>query len=281
MDLLRSLYDELLPHFSSNKINVGADEPFELGAGRSKQACQQKGLGRVYLEFMLKIHDELSRRGKIMQFYGDIILRHPELIDELPREVIALNWGYEAAHPFATESRKFAGAGVPFYVCPGTSAWNSLGGRWNNARQNILSAANEGRTAGAAGLLLTDWGDNGHWQQLPIAYPGYLLGSAASWNPEAAANLDIEACLSRHVFHDQTGNAAKGLMVLENLYDDRIVPLRNAGILAVLLLLDLHQYHKEELRRFRGYEFSREQTGIAEAKSCLAKPISEPGMRTS
>ncbi|UCF99683.1 MAG: family 20 glycosylhydrolase [Spirochaetaceae bacterium] len=269
LNLLRDLYDKLLPHFSSNMINVGADEPFELGQGRSREACEQRGVGRVYLEFMLKIHEALSRRGKIMQFYGDIILHHPELIDELPRDIIALNWGYEAEHPFATESRVFARADLRYYVCPGTSAWNTLGGRWRNARQNILSAAREGRSAGASGLLLTDWGDNGHWQQLPVSYPGYLLAAASSWNPDAAADLDIPACLSRHVFRDESGYAARAVITLGNLYDDGIVRLRNAGVLAVLLLLDLQPYHVEQLTRFRGYDFSREQSGIADALSLL------------
>ena len=265
LELLCSLYDQLLPHFTSNMVNVGADEPFELGQGRSKEACRHRGLGRVYLDFMLKIHGELSRRGKIMQFYGDIILHHPEMISELPRDVIAWDWGYEADHPFAEESRLFARTGVPFYVCPGTGTWNTLGGRWNTARQNILNAAKEGRSAGASGLLITDWGDNGHWQQLPVSYPGYLLAAAAGWNPEAAGKLDIEAGLSRHVFQDQTGNAAKGLMILANLYDNGIVHLHNAAVLAVLLLQDLQPYHREELKRFRGYEFSGEQNEIAEA----------------
>jgi hexosaminidase len=267
--LLSGLYDELLPHFSSNMINVGADEPLDLGQGRSREACEQRGLGRVYLEFMLKIHGNLSRRAKVMQFYGDIIVHHPELIQELPRDVIALNWGYEADHPFEKEGRMFAEAGLQFYVCPGTSAWNSLGGRWNNARQNILSAAREGRSAGASGLLLTDWGDNGHWQQLPVSYPAYLFATAVSWNPEAGQKIDVEACLSRHIFRDHTGKAAEALMILENLYEDGIVRFHNAGALAVMLLLELQQYHQEELQRLRGHDFVREQAGIAEALSLL------------
>jgi hypothetical protein len=252
-------------------LNVGADESFELGQGRSKAVCEQKGVGRVYLEFMLKVHKELSCLGKTMLFFGDIILHHRELIDELPGNAIALDWGYEAAHPFGEESLVFAQAGVKFYVCPGTSSWNSLGGRWRSARENILNAARDGLAGGASGFLLTDWGDNGHWQQLPISYPGYLLAAAASWNPQAAENLDIEAGLSRHIFLDDTGKAAKALLILENLYDTGVVQLRNSSVLAVLLLLDLQQYHVEKLKRFRGYDFSREQAATAEALSLLAE----------
>jgi hexosaminidase len=269
LELLRNLYGELLPHFKSNMINVGADETFELGQGRSKEECRRRGTGRIYLEFMLKIHEQLSRMGRVMQLYGDIILHHPELIEELPRDVIALDWGYEADHPFAAESRLFADAGLCFYVCPGTSSWNSLGGRWSNARKNILCAAAEGGEAGAAGLLLTDWGDNGHWQQLPVSYPGYLLAAAAGWNPETAGDLDIETCLSRHVFKDKTGNAARALLILGNLFQAGNAGLRNAGAAAVLLLLDLQQYYREELKRLRGYEFSRETEVITEVLTLL------------
>ena len=73
-----------------------------------------------------------------MQCWGDIVLEHPELIPELPRDATALNWGYEADHPFDDEGAKFARAGIDFQVCPGTSAWLSLGGRTQNSRSKRL-----------------------------------------------------------------------------------------------------------------------------------------------
>lgn len=271
LELLTGLYGELLPHFSAAMINVGADEPFELGQGRSREVCERIGVGRVYLEFMLKIHGELARRGRIMQFYGDIILLHPELIKELPRDVIALDWGYEADHPFGQESRSFAQAGLGYYVCPGTSSWNSLGGRWPTARQNILSAAREGADNAAAGMLLTDWGDNGHWQQLPVSYPGYLLAAAAAWDPDTASGIDIRSCLSRHIFRDTTGNAAAALMKLADPYDRKVPRLHNSTMLAVVLLLDLQPYHEEQLKQFAGYDFTHEQDRLEEAVELLKK----------
>jgi hypothetical protein len=46
----------------------------------------------------------------------------------------------------------------PFYVCPGTSSWNSFAGRTQNMIENIRRAAMSGRDNGALGFLLTDWG---------------------------------------------------------------------------------------------------------------------------
>src|SRR5882724_7676618 len=132
LPFLRELYDELLPNFSSEFFNIGCDEAWDLGRGQSKNFCERHGKGRVYLDFLKKIHREVSTRKRRMQFWGDIILHLPELIKELPDGVIALNWGYEANHPFAKETAQFAKAKIPFYVCPGTSTWMTMIGKHDN-----------------------------------------------------------------------------------------------------------------------------------------------------
>jgi len=52
LELMGSLYDELLPHFSSRLLNVGCDETWDLGQGRSKEECAKHGTGRVYLDYI-------------------------------------------------------------------------------------------------------------------------------------------------------------------------------------------------------------------------------------
>ncbi|MGC8805527.1 MAG: beta-N-acetylhexosaminidase, partial [Candidatus Ratteibacteria bacterium] len=177
--LLEDLYQQLLPNFSSNQFNVGCDET-SIGK-RSAGAVKEKGEGRVYLEFLLKIYQLVKKHGKTMQFWGDIIQRHPELISELPEDVIVLEWGYEAEHPFEQRCRNIARTGIPFYVCPGTSSWNSIAGRTENCLGNLVNAAKNGIRFGAIGMLNTDWGDNGHWQYLPVSYIGFGYGAGVSW----------------------------------------------------------------------------------------------------
>ena len=55
---------ELLPNFSSRFFNVGCDETWDLGRGQSKRLCEAKGKGRVYLDFLKKIHREVSRAAR-------------------------------------------------------------------------------------------------------------------------------------------------------------------------------------------------------------------------
>jgi hypothetical protein len=218
LDLIRSLYDDLLPHFSSRLFNVGCDETWDLGKGRSKAICAERGVNRVYLDFLLQIHRLVAERGSRMMFWGDIILHQPELIPELPSDVIALEWGYEHDHAFDERCQEFAAAGTPFYVCPGTSSWNAIAGRTENAIQNLSRAAENGLKHGAVGYLNTDWGDNGHWQYLPASYLGYAYGAAVSWACEANRDLDLPLALSLHAFDDPTGTMGRVAHDLGNVY---------------------------------------------------------------
>ena len=206
---IAELIGELLPNFSSRQINIGCDETYDVGQGRSHEACERLGRGRVYLDFLKKIIAAAQRDGHTVQFWGDILQHHPELLAELPVGVTALEWGYGAAHDFDGHCGLLAKAGVPFYVCPGTSAWNSLSGMLVNARANLLNAAIHGKKHGAAGYLNTEWGDGGHWQQWPIALPSVADGAAVSWAVDANRDLDLPGALSLHLFQDRTGQLGR------------------------------------------------------------------------
>ncbi len=178
--LVEDLLSQLLPNFDSKLVNIGCDETFEIDDPEE------------YLGFLLKVADAARRRGKRPMFWGDIVLRHPELVARLPKDMIALDWGYEGNHPFERDAATLRASGLDFYVCPGTSAWRSLAGRVENMRENLESAEKWGRLYGAKGYLLTDWGDEGHWQPLAASLPGIIMaGNFAASGPKAA-NMDLE-----------------------------------------------------------------------------------------
>jgi hypothetical protein len=214
LPFLRELYDELLPHFTSRFFNVGCDETWDLGRGQSKELCAKKGYGRVYFDFLKKIHREVSRRNRRMMFWGDILLKNPDLVREVPKDAIALDWGYEPDHPFEQEAALLAKARVPFYVCPGTSSWMSLVGRHDHALPNLRRAAAAGRKFGALGYLNTDWGDGGHPQPLAVSYLPYLVGASVSWCLESFEPLLLVSVLSRDVFRDPTQHVARAALAL-------------------------------------------------------------------
>ncbi|OBG90382.1 hypothetical protein A9X05_12235 [Mycobacterium sp. E3298] len=232
---VETLYDDLLPHFTSAYFNVGCDETFDLGLGRSREACERLGKGRVYLNYLLDIYELCKARGKTMMFWGDIIKEHPELVPELPNDVIAMEWGYAANQPSEAQCERYARAGIPFYVCPGTSSWNSITGLTDHMKQNIRNAASYGMKHGAAGLINTDWGDAGHWQPLPASYPGFLYGAAMAWGPVQNEALDLGEALTRFVFRDASGRMGHIVTDFGNYYlEEKESAFNGSGIFRTL-----------------------------------------------
>jgi hypothetical protein len=237
------LVREVMANLRSRRVNIGCDETFELGRGQSRAAVEARGRERVYLEHLKRLLAGLHADGCEVLFWGDILRGHPELVAELPSDhTTALAWWYEApvADPQIPESVRelvaefgiseaaqqgFAGhvpafveTGLPFWVCPGTSTWNSLLGRWPNARANLLDAADVGSAQGASGYLITDWGDNGHMQPPSVSWLPLAYGAAVSWCADANRDLDIAAALDRHVFEDAAGELGAALVSLGEAY---------------------------------------------------------------
>jgi hexosaminidase len=235
LGLLNELYSEYLPLFDSPVFNVGGDEPWELGKGWSAATCKEKGSTQTYVDFMLKIKGLSEKHGKTMMFWSDIVLKQPDSLKTLSKDLIAMNWGYEGNHPFKRECEQVAKQNIPYYVCPGTSSWNSLTGRTTNMITNLSNAARNGIRYGAMGYLVTDWGDHGHHQYLPLSYPGFALGACESWNHRASKNLDLEDMLNTIFFNEETSTSAKLILQLGRVNDLSQTPKINSTIFNQLL----------------------------------------------
>lgn len=215
LDFLGRLYDEFLPLFHSTRFNAGMDEPWELGLGRSRELCEKIGKHRVYLDHLNAVAKKAAAHGKTLQFWADIVLEAPEKVPELPKNVTGMIWGYEAGHPFETQCAAFEKAGVPFIVCPGTSCWNSIAGRWLNARENITQAAAAATAHRAQGMLLTDWGDNGHHQPPCTSLPPLALFADTAWN--GTPTIEMEAVLDTLLLRDRSKGSGKALIALSSI----------------------------------------------------------------
>jgi hexosaminidase len=231
LELMKELYAELLPNFSSDYFNINCDETVELGIGRSAELCTKLGKGQVYLDYVKSLRNLANHQGKKVQIWADILLKYPEVIQKLPKDMIPLIWGYEANHPFEKECAIMQSAGLEYYVCPGVSSWDALTGRTTNALGNIYHAGKAGKQFKAKGLLNTDWGDYGHWQPLSVSYPGYMYGAATAWNVESNNNSNFAFLLDHWVFLDKSGTLGQIVLDLGNLYSLTGIEFFNQTIL--------------------------------------------------
>lgn len=202
--LVEDMLGQLLPCFSGTLVNIGCDETFDVGFGRSAAAVKERGRAAVYFEFVAKIAAACRRFGKRPMFWADIALSHPESLGMMPEGMIGLAWGYEPDAPFAEWCSAVRSAGREVWVCPGTSSWRSIAGRTAERRANLRRAATEGAASGATGYLVTDWGDTGHHQQWPISLHGLAEAADAAWSADGGAGYDARAA-GVHAFGDPSG----------------------------------------------------------------------------
>lgn len=188
----------------SRRIHIGGDEPFELGEGASASDVAARGREAVYVEHLERLIGPLVDDGYQVMFWADQFRRDRSMVDRIPDGAIPVVWNYEAPSDegweaflppdlitrlnlpdnpqlgFESHARLLIEAGRPFWVAPGTGTWNTFIGRNVNAAANIADAATVGAVHGSPGFLLTDWGDNGHFQPLPVSLPSMVRGGAAA-----------------------------------------------------------------------------------------------------
>ena len=206
------LYAQFLPNFSSDKINIGGDEPWELGMGRSKALCKTpEDKYRLYIKHISRLNGLCNSRGKSVCFWADVLMQKPEFAKLIPENMTPVIWGYYLDHPYRQQCEYMNKVGRKFLVAPGTSTWNSFGSRWDCASKNVETATSCAKEYGAEGSILTQWGDGGNHQPYSAMFPAVAKHAACAWSGEPSEELVCDF-LSKCVFCDKTGEFARALV---------------------------------------------------------------------
>lgn len=187
--LLDRMYAEFLPNFTSPVLNIDSDETYDLGSGKSAALIDKEGKGEVYLNHLLRVRELAAKHGKTLMVFGDVILRHPELLEQIPQDIVFLDWIYDPSDTYTTP-KKFAVSKRTFWVCPGTGAWNTLFPRQDGAVKNIQKLTIEGVNQGAMGMLLCDWGDHGSYTPPVFSMVAFAVAAQVGWNGREIALED-------------------------------------------------------------------------------------------
>jgi hypothetical protein len=206
--LLDDLYSEYLPNFRSPWFNANCDEPVDLGKGLSKERAEREGREAIFIGHLARVKELARKYGKKTMAWADFVFEHRDAIARLPKDVVFIDWWYEADHDF-DRVKALAENGIPFLAAAGTSSWNTLFPRGENALANIRGYADSAKRHGALGLITTDWGDNGAYNLLGNSTFALAFGAQAAWGTTAVDARRFDEAFSRRVFGDASSTPGR------------------------------------------------------------------------
>lgn len=238
-ELTRSLFDDLLPCFSADIVNICCDETFEI----SEKAKEGKDPGKVYFDYVQKIYRHIKAQypDRTILFWGDIIEKYTGMDGEGPKDLVPILWNYSKNGPSREDCQKYASAGR-FYVAPSNSTHCTIVGKTDVMMGNARCCAINGKATGAEGYLMTKWQDLGGWDETCVSYPGFVYGGMLSWN--ADCEYDLADYLNTYVFQDRSNLMAQIALELGDFHHYDPKSWYNGN--GILRILYFHQLDEED-----------------------------------
>lgn len=180
---IETMLKEVFEMFPSEYFHMGADESFDVGKGNSKELTKKTSLAKVHAQHYKRVYDICKKYGKKVMMYGDIILHHSEILEELPKDIIVIDWYYRGRLKYKS-TKTFKEAGQEYYVSP--SVWNFLTTfpTNSNAMPNVKYFIEDGLRNSTTGMINSNWGDYGSETIKELVYYGYAWSAQCAWSYE-------------------------------------------------------------------------------------------------
>ena len=192
-------YRELSEIFPSEYFHVGLDEAFDIA---SCPHCRERflregGFSGIWLDNVRHIHSLLSSLGKRMMLFDDMLYFMPELIPELPKDIVLCSWNYEYID--RTPGAQFGNSRrldlFSLYDSAGLAYMPAI---WATFDYNIDTMTAYANRHSPVGYLATTW----QMDTAPlisnyvgIAYAGLLWNGKLVEDPHARRKLALRASL--------------------------------------------------------------------------------------
>ncbi|XP_021936074.1 uncharacterized protein LOC110837829 isoform X2 [Zootermopsis nevadensis] len=134
---------------------------------------------------------------------GNGIQQHGTLA--LPSNILLVQYGFQADYDFLEWTRDFHQQGAMTCLCPGTASWNSLAGCPEASICNIYRAVQAVGELESLGVIVAHWSGSYHLTPHPFGWPGFVVGSGLSWNPDTHWDYlhnSLSDLLNSHIFLD-------------------------------------------------------------------------------
>ena len=190
---------EVAKAYKSPYFNINCDETESLGQGYAKAYVDSIGAETVYYQHINRVNKMLRPYRKRVMMWGDIADKHPEILENLDKDIYLIAWSYVGNDDFNDFLKPYVNSGRNFLVAPGVSLSERVWPKHYEFKANITNLCRDGYTNGALGVINTCWDDFGE-SLTNCALYGLALGAEMSWNAVSTNERHTEANFANHFF---------------------------------------------------------------------------------
>ena len=201
---------EVARAYKSPYFNINCDETESLGQGLAKAYVDSVGAPTAYYKHLNRVNRMLRPYRKRVMMWGDIADSHPEILENLDKDIFLIAWSYVAKDDFNDFLKPYVNSGHKFFVAPGVSLSERVWPKHYEFKANIAKLCRDGYKNGALGVINTCWDDFGE-SLINSALYGLTFGAEMSWNTIATNDRDFDTNFTTHFFGTSSSEIVKHL----------------------------------------------------------------------
>lgn len=204
VEVFRSIFSEVAGLHNSRYFHIGADETYLLGqCPRCREFAGKHGKSRLFVEYVNAMCGIVRELGKTPVIWADIILEHPEAVNDLPKDVIFVDWNYGWDIRHRDTIRELREKGVQFWGATALRSGpdNIYLTQWKKHFNNLVDFVAFSAENGYSSMIQTSWSTSGTYgyhydsgneitdmQPVRLVYPesGFRILNAATAEAYAA-----------------------------------------------------------------------------------------------
>jgi hypothetical protein len=189
--LLRSVVQATAP---TPFVHVGADEPIDLGHGRTPRTPQ------VFADHVARVAAIVRAGGARPMIWDDAVQRDHAIFALLPHDLVIVAFHYGVEKTYRPYLDAIAGAGFEQMVAPGAANWNEIYPDLDTAYANVGRFVAEAKTTrGVLGTFMTVWHDDGETLD-EATWPAVAYAAASAWQTTPVDDRTWNATFARAFF---------------------------------------------------------------------------------
>lgn len=164
--VMKDIISEVASLHKSKYIHIGADETRLLGfCPECAKTLHESGPAVLYGRYLKAMCDIVIGLGKIPVIWGDILLKYPEAISMLPKNVVVVDWCYGNDPNHAALVRPLIDSGLEVWGASSfrSSPDNLYSTSWKMHFDNMKDFIPFARKAGYSGIVNTSWSTSGQY----------------------------------------------------------------------------------------------------------------------